>query len=122
MINRIVQRAVQRGDQSAVKQVTLTATQKTAATVASKVAIATATTAGAVVVNTTIQKKEAAKLAKQVEDNMVATENGEANLIPEEEVAKIAKKSQTKANVASGAVIGAGTVASTLDDIDLKAL
>ena len=123
IISRLVSRGVQTAVKQVTKQVTMTATQKTVATVASKAAIATATTIGSVAINKAIQEKEATKIAKDIEDSVNAVENGESEtLISEEETVKRAKKAQTKANVASGAVIGVGTVASTLVDVGFKAL
>jgi hypothetical protein len=58
-----------------------------------------------------------------IDDSVTAVENGESDTwISEEEAVKRAKKAQTKANVASGAVIGVGTVASTLVDIGFKSI
>jgi len=123
LISKLASRGVQSAVKQVTKQVTMTATQKTVATVASKAAIATATTAGSVVINKMIQEKEATKIAKDIDDSVTAVENGESDtLISEEEAVKRAKKAQTKANVASGAVIGVGTVASTLVDIGFKSL
>lgn len=119
----LISKGVQKGIQHAIKNVTLTATQKTAAQIGSKVAIATATTVAATAVNSKIQNKEAAKIEAKAEESLTAYEAGEIESpMTTEEIAKLSKKGQTKANVTSGVVIGVGSVASTLVDVALKAL
>ena len=119
----LISRGVQSGVKYAVKKITLTATQKTAAQFASKVAIATATTTAAMVVNTKVQEHEAKKIEQKASKSLEDYDKGEAESpMNSEEINALAKKGQLKANVTSGVVIGIGSAASTLLDVVIKTL
>ena len=135
-IERLISRGIQRGIQSATKnvvrkatsvaaknvtkKVTLTATQKTAAAIAAKAGIITATTIGATAIGNKIQENESNKLEKEITANLQDHEDGKCELMTEEDLVKKSRKAQTKANIASGSVVGLGSVASSLVDIGLK--
>lgn len=102
-----------KGIQMGVKQLTLTASQKTAASIASKVAIGVGTTAVSTAVNYKIQEKQLAKNAAQTvseAEKIVNGEMAEDDMTTEEEYNKLMRKARTKGTVASGLVIAAGSI------------
>ena len=106
-----------------VKRATITATQKTALTIVSKVVITTATTATALAVNSKIQESQANKIRTKAEKSIEANvQNPESPIMTDEEIAKEGKRAIVKANVASGAVIGVGAALQTVADICIAAL
>lgn len=119
----MVQSLVKAATKSAFKNITLTATQKTVATVAGKVIITGATTAGVIGVNNKIRESGSIKLAKKAEESANKYNAGEISApMTDDQIAKEAKKISAKANIASGAVAGTGIGLSTLLEMAIAAI
>lgn len=115
-IDRIISRGIQTATKNIVRKATMTATQKTAAKVATKAAIVTSTTVGSMAINRFIQEKESTKIANEIKNSIDAQEKGEGTAMTEQDIAARAKKAVTKANIASGIVIGVGSAGSAFAD------
>lgn len=106
---------------SVTKQAVMKSSQKAVVVTASKLALSGATAAGAAYVNKRIKESEAQKIADKAAESVVAhEENPEVEIMTEDQIRVASKKAQTKANVSSGVVIGAGSVLQTLVDAGFK--
>ena len=117
----LISKTVSSAIKSVTKQAAMKSSQKAVVVTASKLALSGATAAGAAYVNKRIKENEAQKIADKAAESVVAhEENPEVEIMTEDQIRTASKKAQTKANVSSGVVIGAGSVLQTLVDAGFK--